>query len=210
VRGFLGAGGQDAPPAKLAFYSSPAAPAAEGAAGQPRLADLLRVHDAGLRAVLAGWLQGCYTAQSLDDALARRAQLQPGEVVYVASGHAVDAHSVSFYAQDSEQSGLLARAQEIEHLEKELRAQALIAEEARTALVRAEAAYADASQRLVAARNWPSRPARAARRSAPTCPRWRPSCPTCRSAAFPPRRASRSWTCSSPTARSATRSSATA
>ncbi len=152
VRGFLGAGGQDAPPAKLAFYSSPSAPALEGAAGQPRLADLLRVHDAGLRAVLSGWLQGCYTAQSLDDALARRAQLQPGEAVYVASGHAVDAHSVSFYAQDSEQSGLLARAQEIEHLEKELRAQALIAEEARTALVRAEAAYADASQRLVAAR----------------------------------------------------------
>ncbi|GAD24133.1 chromosome segregation protein SMC [Acidovorax sp. MR-S7] len=152
VRGFLGAGGQDAPPARLAFYSSPSAPALEGAAGQPRLADLLRVHDAGLRAVVSGWLQGCYTAQSLDDALARRAQLQPGEVVYVASGHAVDAHSVSFYAQDSEQSGLLARAQEIEHLEKELRAQALIAEEARTALVRAEAAYADASQRLVAAR----------------------------------------------------------
>jgi chromosome segregation protein len=59
---------------------------------------------------------------------------------------------VSFYAQDSEQSGLLARAQEIEHLEKELRAQALIADESRTALVRAEAAYADASQRLVAAR----------------------------------------------------------
>ena len=47
---------------------------------------------------------------------------------------------------------MLARAQEIEHLEKELRAQALIAEESRTALVRAEAAYADASQRLVAAR----------------------------------------------------------
>lgn len=152
VRGFLGAGGQDAPPARLAFYSSPSAPALEGAAGQPRLADLLRVHDAGLRAVVSGWLQGCYTAQSLDDALARRAQLQPGEAVYVASGHAVDAYSVSFYAQDSEQSGLLARAQEIEHLEKELRAQALIAEEARTALVRAEAAYADASQRLVAAR----------------------------------------------------------
>ena len=35
---------------------------------------------------------------------------------------------------------------------KELRAQALIADESRTALVRAEAAYADASQRLVAAR----------------------------------------------------------
>ena len=152
VRGFLGAGGQDAPPARLAFYSTSAAPAPEGAASLPRLSDLLRVHDAGLRAVLVGWLHGCHTAQSLDDALARRAQLQPGEVIYVAQGHAVDAHSVSFFAQDSEQAGLLARAQEIEHLEKELRAQALIAEEARTALVRAEAAYADASQRLVAAR----------------------------------------------------------
>jgi chromosome segregation protein len=39
-------------------------------------------------------------------------------VIYVPSGHAVSAHSVSFYAQDSEQSGLLARAQEIEHLDK--------------------------------------------------------------------------------------------
>ncbi|MBP8138357.1 MAG: chromosome segregation protein SMC, partial [Alicycliphilus sp.] len=82
----------------------------------------------------------------------RRAQLQPGQAIYVAAGHAVSVHSLSFFAQDSEQSGLLARAQEIEHLEKELRAQQLIAEEARTALVRAEAAYADASQRLVAAR----------------------------------------------------------
>ena len=152
VRGFLGAGGQDAPPARLAFYSAPAAPAPDASTRQPRLSDLLRVHDAGLRAVLVDWLQGCYTAPSLDEALAQRAQLQPGEAFYVASGHAVGAHSLSFYAQDSEQSGLLARAQEIEHLEKELRAQALIAEEARTTLVRAEAAYADASQRLVAAR----------------------------------------------------------
>jgi hypothetical protein len=40
---------------------------------------------------------------------------------------------------DSEQAGLLARAQEIENLEKELRAQVMIADEARVALVRAEA-----------------------------------------------------------------------
>ena len=78
--------------------------------------------------------------------------MQAGETIYVPTGHAVTAHSVTFYAQDSEQSGLLARAQEIEHLEKEVRAQALIAEESRSALVRAESAYADASQRLVSAR----------------------------------------------------------
>ncbi|GKT20775.1 chromosome segregation protein SMC [Acidovorax sp. SUPP3334] len=152
VRGFLGAGGNDAPPARLAFYSAPPAGIPEPTGAATRLSDLLRLNDAGLRAVLTDWLQGCYTAQTLDEALNRRPALQPGEVVYVPTGHAVSAHSVSFYAQDSEQSGLLARAQEIEHLEKELRAQALISDESRTALVRAESAYADASQRLVAAR----------------------------------------------------------
>jgi len=155
VRGFLGAGGTDAPPARLAFYSPAGAEAAEAGSALPApLSALLRVSDGGLRAVLVDWLQGCSTAPSLEDALARRAQaqLQPGEVVYVPSGHAVSAHGVTFYAPDSEQSGLLARAQEIEHLEKEVRAQQLIAEESRTALVRAESAYADASQRLVAAR----------------------------------------------------------
>ncbi|MDF1484406.1 chromosome segregation protein SMC [Ramlibacter sp. H39-3-26] len=153
VRGFLGSSGQEAPPAKLSFYSPPAAAAAPaGPARLPCLAELLQLHEAGLRAVLADWLHGCYTAPTLDEALAQRAQLQPGEAIYVPSGHAVGAHSVSFYAPDSEQAGLLARAQEIENLEKQLRAQTLIAEEARTALVRAEAAYADAAQRLVAAR----------------------------------------------------------
>ncbi len=144
--------GNDAPPAKLAFYSPPLAASPEKAAVLPRLSDLLRINDAGQRAVLTDWLQGCFTAASFEDALASRDQLQPGETIFVKTGHAVGAHSVSFYAPDSEQAGLLARAQEIENLEKQLRAQALISEEARSGLVRAEAAYADASQRLVAVR----------------------------------------------------------
>lgn len=152
VRGFLGAGAKDAPPARLAFYSKPEGSVSLSSNGLPLMAELLRVGDAGLKALLTEWLAGCYTAQSMDEALSHRAQLKAGETIYVPTGHAVTAHSVSFFAQDSEQSGLLARAQEIEHLEKELRAQALISEEARTALVRAEAAYADASQRLVSAR----------------------------------------------------------
>ncbi|QDL37679.1 chromosome segregation protein SMC [Rhodoferax sediminis] len=148
VRSFSG----DAPPAKLAFYSPPQAGLPEKAAARPRLADLLRLNDAGQKALLTDWLHGCYTAPSFEDALASRAQLQPGEVIYVKTGHAVSLHSVSFYAQDSEQAGLLARAQEIENLERQFKAQALISEESRSALVRAEAAYSDASQRLIAAR----------------------------------------------------------
>jgi chromosome segregation protein len=68
------------------------------------------------------------------------------------AGHAVSPFAVSFYAPDTEQAGMLARAQEIENLEKQTRAQALIADEARAGLVRTEAAYTDASSRLDSAR----------------------------------------------------------
>lgn len=142
----------DAPPAKLTFFSSPTAALPSSAAALPRLADLLRIHDAGLQAVMADWLQGCYTCTTFEEALQLRSKLQPGECVYVKSGHVVTAHSVSFYAQDSEQAGLLARAQEIENLEKQWRAQGLMTDEARAALVRAEAAYAEVAQGLTLAR----------------------------------------------------------
>ncbi len=144
--------GNDAPPAKLAFFSPPLAAAAEPSSQLPRLSELLRLNDAGLKAVLCDWLHGCYVAPSFEEALLGRDKLRPGEAIFVKSGHAVGAHSVSFYAPDSEQAGLLARAQEIENLEKQLRAQVLISEETRSALVRAEATYAEASQRLVVVR----------------------------------------------------------
>ena len=158
VRGFLGSAGQDAPPARLTFYSPPdaQAAAAEPPAAVPGLVTLaswLRVSDAALARLLGDWLHGCYTCHSLEQALTLRQQLLPGQCIYVGSGHAVTRHGVSFYAQDSQQSGLLARAQEIEHLEKELRAQNLIAQEARTALQRSENTYADANQRLSSARS---------------------------------------------------------
>jgi chromosome segregation protein len=148
----------DAPPAKLAFYTAPSAPPAPepARARLPRLASLLRLgqgpDDAGLQALLGDWLEGVYTADSLDDALARRSQLAHGEVIMTRAGHAVSAHAVAFYAPDAEQAGLLARAQEIEQLDLQQRAQTLIAEGARSALVRAEAALTEANLRLVAAR----------------------------------------------------------
>ena len=145
--------GNDAPPAKLAFYSPPLASSAKPSTAKlPQLSALLRIGDAGQIALLTDWLHGCFTASSLEEALANRDQLQPGELIFVRAGHAVGACSVSFYAPDSEQAGLLARAQEIENLEKQLRAQVLISDESRSALVRSETAYADASQALMASR----------------------------------------------------------
>jgi chromosome segregation protein len=142
----------DAPPSRLAFYTAPQAALPSTHKTLPRLADLLRLGDAGLKALLGDWLEGVYTAASIDDALAARSQLTHGEVIMTREGHAVSQFAVSFYAPDSEQAGMLARAQEIENLERQLRAQLLITEEARSALVRAEAAYTDASQRLVGVR----------------------------------------------------------
>ena len=146
--------GNDAPPAKLAFYSPPSGggAAAASSTGLKPLSAWLRLNDAGQQALLAEWLHGCLTAPSLEDAVAQRTQLQPGEVIFVASGHAVTAHSVSFYAPDSEQAGLLARAQDIENIDKQLKAQVLLNEQARSSLIRTEAAYTEASQRLVSAR----------------------------------------------------------
>ncbi|EHR70883.1 chromosome segregation protein SMC [Burkholderiales bacterium JOSHI_001] len=142
----------DPPPAKLAFYSLPQAAIANTHQTLSRLSDLLRLGDAGLTALLNDWLEGVYTAASIDEALANRGKLTHGEVIMTREGHAVSQFAVSFYAPDSEQAGMLARAQEIENLERQQRAQALIADEARSALVRLEAACTDAQMRLVAAR----------------------------------------------------------
>ncbi|MBK1690157.1 chromosome segregation protein SMC [Rubrivivax gelatinosus] len=142
----------DAPPSRLAFYALPSGAIASTHATLPRLSDLLRLGDAGLKALLGDWLEGVYTADSLDAALAARGQLTHGEVVMTREGHAVSQYAVAFYAPDSEQAGLLARAQEIENLDRQQRAQALIAEDTRTQSVRLEAAYTEASGRLSAAR----------------------------------------------------------
>lgn len=142
----------DAPPAKLAFYALPAGAPPHSHETLPQLASLLRLGDAGLKALLSDWLEGVYTAGSLDDALAQRGKLTQGEVIMTREGHAVSQHAVAFYAPDSEQAGMLARAQEIENLDRQQRAQALIADDSKTSSVRLEAAYTEASMRLATAR----------------------------------------------------------
>ena len=144
----------DPPPAKLAFYSASTEGTvhAAGAAGVqppgPPLMGLVRTDGQDrLRHLLQDWLQGVYTAASLDVALAQRSQLRQGEVLITREGHMVSAEAVSFYAPDNEQAGLLARAQEIENLQTEQRAQALLSDDARSVLVRAEAAHTQAQLR---------------------------------------------------------------
>ncbi|WP_176079197.1 chromosome segregation protein SMC [Paraburkholderia tropica] len=143
----------DAPPAKLAFYAPPlAGQTASVPAGLTPLLSLVRIDDAGLRAVLNEWLGTTFVANDLAEALAQRAQLPEGGAFVVKAGHSVSRVGVQLYAADSEQAGMLARQQEIENLTRQVRAQALLADEARSAVVRAEAAHTQAAQVLGEAR----------------------------------------------------------
>ncbi|WP_321857955.1 chromosome segregation protein SMC [Paraburkholderia tropica] len=143
----------DAPPAKLAFYAPPlAGQTASAPAGLTPLLSLVRIDDAGLRAVLNEWLGTTFVADDLAQALAQRTQLPEGGAFVVKAGHSVSRVGVQLYAADSEQAGMLARQQEIENLARQVRAQALLADEARSAVVRAEAAHTQAAQVLGEAR----------------------------------------------------------
>jgi chromosome segregation protein len=149
ARAFFG----DAPPAKLALYApSVSVVASAELPGLTPFASLLNINEAGLRGVLNDWLHNVYIAEDAASAFSARASLPPGGSFITRQGHVVSASSVRFYAADAEQDGVLARQHEIENLGKQLRAQALLAEQARARLVRADAAVSDLGRRLQDAR----------------------------------------------------------
>ena len=72
----------DAPPARVAFYSTSGAIAGEARnlppAGFRRLSELVRTHDAAFAALLADWLANVFVADDLASALAARGELPAG------------------------------------------------------------------------------------------------------------------------------------
>jgi len=146
----------DSPPARLAFFSPPAPGTTAWSNTVPiplePLVNRLRFHDASLQWLLREWLEGCFAVDHLEQGLQVREHLTPGISLYTPDGHAISRHHVGFHAPDSEQSGMLARAQEIENLDKQWRAQTLISDESRQTLHRSEAAYAETAQQLQSAR----------------------------------------------------------
>ncbi len=149
ARAFAG----DPPPSRLAFYQlSAMASAPASVPGRQALASLLRVSEPELLALLNDWLSHVYVCDDIDQALAQRSELPAGGLFVVRGGHLVDRHSIRFYAADSEQEGLLARQQEIENLQRDLKARQLIADETIGLVSRAESAWQQASASLVPAR----------------------------------------------------------
>jgi chromosome segregation protein len=141
----------DAPPAKLALFTPNDAgvPAdVQAPAGLKPLLDLLQLNDPGLRALLQDWLHNVFVADDTSAAFIDRTRLPVGACFVTRQGHLIGRSSVRFYASDSEQDGMLARQQEIENITKQLRAQQMLADEAKSRMVRADAALSQATQRL--------------------------------------------------------------
>jgi chromosome segregation protein len=144
---------QDAPPSRLAFYSGQSVTNSDaGTTGLTSLMSRVQIKDSNIKTVVQEWLGHVYIADHLDDAMRRRDQLPQGGVLVVKDGHIVSRVSLQLYAEDSEQAGLLARAQEIENLDLQLKAQQLILDEAQSSASHTQYAYQQAQQLAQSAR----------------------------------------------------------
>jgi chromosome segregation protein len=76
----------------------------------------VRSDSPAIQAVLDDWLGQVRTAETLADALAKRADLPPGAVIVTRGGDLISAASVTFFAPDQGEHGLLERQREIETL----------------------------------------------------------------------------------------------
>ncbi len=132
----------DAPPSRLAILLTDDLDAGETKSPAGFVSLLSRVQASGMIANgLQEWLSSIYIADSVEDALRRRTQLNPGAAFVTQQGHVITRSGLQLYAPDSEQAGMLARAQEMESLEKQLKAQHLIQGELQSELEQANANY---------------------------------------------------------------------
>ena len=156
---------QEAPPSKVGLFLTDlpagAAPLPARPAGRlVPLASLVRCQDAWLKPIMAEWLDGFFSAESTEAAFAGRGQLPPGGRFVVREGHAIGRFDVVLFAMDSEGEGVLARQQELQNLERELRAQQLLGDEARQQAERIDAMATQLAEQVRAARDASARAVR--------------------------------------------------
>jgi chromosome segregation protein len=156
----------DSPPNKQVFYREALLPVQstashlkrasfetlQGLTGFRSMRDLLHCADEQHAAWLDRWLEGAFVADDLAIALKSQAQIASGQRIFTAQGHCVERDSVSCHAADQAHEGRLARKRETEALQKNLKAQQLLLEQARQDAQAAERAAHDLGQQLGHAR----------------------------------------------------------
>ncbi|MDZ4313570.1 MAG: chromosome segregation protein SMC [Azonexus sp.] len=108
-----------------------------------RLTQRVRSDNPTISAVLADWLGSVLIADSFDEALARRADLPSGAVLVTAGGDLLSRSSVTFFAPDKGEHGLLERQREIEILGEGIAAYEEQAETVREQLQMLDEQFAD-------------------------------------------------------------------
>src|SRR5260363_236589 len=117
-------------------------------AGFQPLIEKVQADDPAVRAALTEALHHVLSAEDFERAWSARSQLPAGGVFVMPAGHQISRAGVQLYAADSEQAGVLARAQEIERLERQARAQRARVDAASTRAAEAEAAQQAARRTL--------------------------------------------------------------
>ena len=130
----------DRPDAHLSVMLSADAASREQAG---RLSERMCSDHPRISAVLADWLDSVFTADSQDEALARRSELPPGAVLVTAGGDLLSSTSITFFAPDKSEHGLLERQREIETLGEGIAAYEEQAEAVREQLAMLDEQFAD-------------------------------------------------------------------
>ncbi len=108
----------------------------------------VRSEESAVQIVLNDWLGQVRTAETLADALAQRAGLAPGQQVVTRGGDLVSAASVTFFAPDKSEHGLLERQREIETLGEGIAAYEEQAEALREQLEILDEQFADKQEEI--------------------------------------------------------------
>ncbi|UCV13013.1 chromosome segregation protein SMC [Dechloromonas denitrificans] len=106
----------DRPDARLSVVLSGGISAENDTSTAATLAGRIRTDNPALQGVLAEWLGNVLTAEGLDAALAMRQTLAANAVVVTRSGDLLTRSSLTFFAPDKGEHGLLERQREIETL----------------------------------------------------------------------------------------------
>lgn len=146
--------GDKAPPSKLVLFAQNGATSTASKAETLKpLASMARSGETAVQQHLNEWLAGFFVADSLADAMQRRASLPAGSAFIVRDGHKVTASSLHWFEPDSEREGVLQRQRELENLEREKRAQSLLVNEARQHAESVEASAVERTRQLNESRN---------------------------------------------------------
>jgi chromosome segregation protein len=124
-------------PGRIAAYA-PDGGGTAPAGGSDALLSKVRAARPGLARLLADWLRGIRCRPGLAEAMRSRSDLDVGEAFVTPQGHVVGAHSVTFFAPDSELHGVLARQRELAELSPLIAAARDAASTARAALAALE------------------------------------------------------------------------